>query len=166
MSDKFLERSFHQVKFLLIGTYVLAITLSMFSLRGDWLILLPPIALLMIFFWSVHLLNQSHLFTALFLGVIYDVLFNSLLGLHALLFIVLTFFMLRMRLRFRSYRLWHQSVVIGFYMAIYQALHYVLLNPLLNETTLWYYGLMPLAASIIWPCWILISRPFFFRTSS
>ncbi len=158
MSDKFQEIEFHQVRLLVIFSYLVGLTVNIFSLKEQVLIIFPPFALLLTLFWSVQLLRNSHLIVAFSLGMLYDALYQSLLGTHALLFILITFFMLRIRLRFRSYRLWQQSLIIGFYFYLYQGLHYLIFSPQLLGDTLWLYWSMPISATLIWPGLVIILR--------
>lgn len=158
MSDKFQEIEFHQVKFLVITSYIAGLIINIFSLREPLLQILPPLALMLVLFWSIQLLRNSHLITAFTLGLLYDALYQTLLGSHALLFVLITFIMLRIRLRFRSYRVWQQSIVIGFYLLLYQFLHSLFFAPTLHEQVFWVYWLMPLVGVAIWPLLVMLLR--------
>ncbi len=158
MSDKFQEIEFHQVKFLVITSYIVGIIINIFSLREPLLQILPPLALILVLFWSVQLLRNSHLITAFILGLLYDALYQTLLGSHALLFVLLTFLMLRIRLRFRSYRVWQQSLIIGFYLLLYQFLFSLFFAPSLHEEMFWIYWLMPFVAALLWPLVVSLLR--------
>ncbi|UQB41760.1 rod shape-determining protein MreD [Thiomicrospira microaerophila] len=143
--------AFHSVKYLVLLSYCLSLILSVYALRVDWLIILPPFALMVLLFWVVQILNQTHLFTALILGLLMDGLHQTLLGSHSLIFIIITFMMIRMRLRFRSTPLWQQSIVIGFYMLIFQILYFILYTPPLSEEGAVLYWSMPLVSIVLWP---------------
>lgn len=158
MSDKYQEIELHQVRWLVISSYLVGIIFNVFSLRENLLIILPPLGLLLVLFWSVQLLRNTHLITAFLIGLLYDGLYQTLLGSHSLLFVLMTFFMLRMRLRFRSYRLWQQGVVIGFYMLFYQLMHHFFFSPALTEQTSLLYWLMPVFSAFIWPGLVLLMR--------
>lgn len=143
--------AFHSVKYLVITSYCLSLILSVYALRVDWLIILPPFTLMVLLFWVVQILNQTHLFTALTLGLLMDGLHQTLLGSHSLIFIIITFMMIRMRLRFRSTPLWQQSIMIGFYMLIFQILYFILYTPPLSEEGTMLYWFMPLMSILLWP---------------
>lgn len=166
MSDKYQEIEFHQVKLLVISSYLIGIIFNIFSLREAWLTILPPIGLMLALFWSVQLLRNSHLITAFIIGLLYDGLYQTLLGSHALLFVLITFIMLRMRLRFRSYPLWQQGVVIGFYMLLYQVLHHFFFSPVLTDQTYLAYWLMPVFSALLWPGLVVTLRALSSRTPS
>ena len=158
MSDKFQEIEFGQVKWLVITSYLFAIILNIIAIQDPLLTFLPPFGLLLVLFWSVQLLRNSHLITAFILGVLYDALYQTLLGGHALLFVIITFIMLRIRLRFRTYRHWQQGLVVGFYFYIYQILHYFFFSPVLEGQVLFLYWIMPIIAGIIWPGLVVTLR--------
>lgn len=166
MSDKFQEIEFHQVKWLVILSYFFGLTINVFSLKQPLLVILPPIALLIVLFWAVQLLRNSHLLVAFSLGLLYDALYQTLLGSHALLFVVITFFMLRIRLRFRTYRVWQQSLIVGFYLLIYQGLYYLIFSPQLDGVLLNYFWLMPVIASLLWPFIVALLRGLSNRVST
>lgn len=166
MSDKFLEIEFQQVKWLVIFSYLFAIILNIFAIRDPWLVFLPPFALLTVLFWSVQLPQNSHLISAFILGLFYDALYQSLLGSHALLFVILTFMMLRIRLRLRSYRYWQQGLVIGFYFYIYQFFHFVFFSPSIQVEHQWLYWTMPVVAGTLWPGLVILIRALTYRTAN
>lgn len=143
--------SFHSVKYLVITSYIASLILSVYALRVDWLLILPPVTLLVIVFWMIQILNQTHLYTALILGLLMDGLHQTLLGSHSLLFILITFMMLRMRLRFRSTPLWQQSIMIGLYMLLFQFCYFILYQPSLSADEVILYWSMPLVSIITWP---------------
>ncbi|WP_353957017.1 rod shape-determining protein MreD [Thiomicrospira sp. R3] len=143
--------SFQSVKYLVITSYVASLILSVYALRVDWLLILPPFTLLVLLFWVIQILNQTHLFSALILGLLMDGLHQTLLGSHSLLFILVTFMMIRMRLRFRSTPLWQQSIMIGFYMLLFQFCYFILYQPSLSNDEVLLYWSMPLVSTIVWP---------------
>ncbi|WP_044410263.1 rod shape-determining protein MreD [Thiomicrospira microaerophila] len=156
MIQSYHDTSFQTAKFIVIFSYFAALVINVFAIRIDWLLLMPPITLLVLMFWVVQILNQTHLYTALALGLLHDALHNTLLGSHSLLFIVITFIMLRMRLRFRSVPLWQQSLMVGIYMLLFQTGHFLFYTPLLIDNALYLYWSMPLASAFIWPAIVLV----------
>lgn len=158
MSTKYHDLDFSQVSILVVTSYLLAVALTIFTLSNPMLSFMPPFALLLALFWSVQLINSSHLVTAMLLGLTYDVLYITLLGSHALIFILILFLMLRTRLRFRTYPLWQQGLFISFYFYLYQIIHYLFYNPSFLEFNVYFYWLMPIVAGIIWPGLVVTMR--------
>jgi rod shape-determining protein MreD len=156
MIQSYHNTSFQTAKLVVIFSYLASLIISVFAIRIDWLLFLPPLTLLVLMFWVVQILNQTHLYTALALGLLQDALHNTLLGSHSLLFIIIVFIMLRMRLRFRGVPLWQQSLMVGVYMLVFQAVHYLFYAPQLIEDAKYLYWSMPVFASIIWPIIVVL----------
>jgi rod shape-determining protein MreD len=156
MIKSYHDTSFQTAKFVVILSYVASLIINVFAIRIDWLLFLPPITLIVLLFWIVQILNQTHLYTALTLGLLHDALHNTLLGSHSLLFIIIAFIMLRMRLRFRGVPLWQQSLMLGVYMLVFQVGHYLFYTPQLIEHELYLFWSMPIFASLIWPIIVVL----------
>lgn len=151
MSDKVFSLSVVHVKWLLILSYLTALVADSMLNFSFALHFAPPITLLLLLFWSSQILNQTHLFTAFLLGLLNDASLSTTLGAHALLFLTVTFFMLRIRLRFRSYPMWQQSIIIAFYILIFQVAGWFIFHPNLEGNTIYYYWLEPILAIFLWP---------------
>lgn len=151
MSDKVFSLSFSHVKWLLLFSYLAGLIIDSALNFSFALHYAPPITLLLLLFWSSQILNQTHLFTAFILGLLNDASLNTLLGAHALLFLTVTFFMLRIRLRFRSYPMWQQSIVISTYILFFQVAGWFIFHPTLSGNTVFYYWLEPIFAIALWP---------------
>ncbi|SFR53146.1 rod shape-determining protein MreD [Thiomicrospira sp. ALE5] len=150
MTDRINDLEFRKVIWLWLFGYFVALTANAINLQLTSPLFLPPLALLIAFFWASHLINASHLISAFVLGLLYDGLYQSLLGMHALLFVVFMFLMLRIRLRFRSYRIWQQALLITLYILLYQIIYYWITPIQLDEHSIWAYWSAPLLAGLLW----------------
>jgi rod shape-determining protein MreD len=150
MTERINELEFSKVTWLWLLSYFVALTANAINLQLTTPLFLPPLALIVAFFWASHYINASHLISAFVLGLLYDGLYQSLLGMHALLFVVFMYLMLRVRLRFRSYRIWQQALFILLYMSIYQLIYYWITPTELTDQTLWAYWSVPLLAGLLW----------------
>lgn len=122
MTNKFFRAEITQIRGLVFSTYLISLTLDLMLINAPSSPLntyLPNFTLLTLLFWTSSLHQQSHLMSAFLLGLLLDAATNSLLGLHAALFLLLTFFMLRVRQKFKAYPRWHQSLLIGFYLMLF-----------------------------------------------
>lgn len=151
MTDKVFSLGFSDVKWLLLFSYLGGLVIDSALNFSFALHYAPPITLLLLLFWSSQILNQTHLFTAVVLGLLNDASLNTLLGAHALLFLTVTFFMLRIRLRFKGYPMWQQSMVVSFYVLFFQIAGWFIFHPTLNDSTVYYYWLEPVFAIALWP---------------
>jgi rod shape-determining protein MreD len=150
MTERINELDFSKVLWLWLLSYFVALTANAINLQLSSPLYLPPLALIVAFFWATHLINSSHLISVFLLGLLYDGLYQSLLGMHALLFVVFLYLMLRIRLRFRSYRSWQQALFIVLYMAIYQVIYYWITPINLSHEDIWGYWSVPLLAGLLW----------------
>ena len=135
---------------LVIGSYLLAIILDAMLLSSP-LYWLPPISLLVIIYWSTENLTQTFIPSAFILGLIYDALNQSLLGLHALLFSLFLFLILRFRLRFRLFTFVQQALTLIPFCFLYQGLLWFLIPHPLTAESLWLYWLSPFSLLLLWP---------------
>ena len=150
MTERINELEFSKVVWLWLLSYFVALTANAINLQLSTPLFLPPLALIVAFFWATHFINGSHLFSVFILGLLYDGLYQSLLGMHALLFVVFLYLMLRIRLRFRSYRIWQQALFIMIYMAIYQLIYYWITPIHLSDKDVLSYWSVPLLAGLLW----------------
>lgn len=151
MTDKVFSLNLSQVKWLLISSYLIALIIdNMISLTFANHFM-PPITFLLLLFWVTQILDQTHLFTAFILGLLFDAAQSTPLGSHALIFITLTFVMLRARQRFKSYPRWQQALMAGSYILVFQVLGWFIFTPTLTGNQLIYYWLEPFIAALLWP---------------
>lgn len=161
MSDKFFNIELKNIRWLVYSSYFFALMMDSMSIMGvqsEGLFRYAPVfTLLALLFWTSRISDHTHLFTSFVLGLFFDASTNSLLGAHAALFCILTFFMLRIRLQFKAYPLWHQSLLIGFYMFFFHLMQGFILGSSIfdNNDLLMLYIQKSLVAALIWP---LVSR--------
>jgi rod shape-determining protein MreD len=151
MTDRFLKLELAQARWVVILTLLLGLIIDTMLALQEASLLAPPFSLLFLMYWSAQFLKNTHFIAAFVLGLLLDALYQSVLGAHALIFIIITFIMLRYRLLFRSHSVLQQALVIAFYLLIYQFLSFVLLAPVLDSEQALLYWSMPLSSLVIWP---------------
>ena len=145
------HRTADTFSWLALLSYVAALMLNALPLHEPVALLRPPFGLLVLFYWSQRDLSRTHFLTAVLLGLLYDALTDSLLGLHVLLFSVLLFIFLRMRLRFRLVRPLQQAGALIVMLYLYQLMRLPVVYDHLQDPLWPYYLAMPLMALVIWP---------------
>lgn len=150
MGDNFIYISSRQVRWLIILSFVLALILDSINIIGQSYQFLPPFTLLVLLYWAGHFLDYTYISTAFIIGLLADTLYQTTLGLHALIYVVLTFMMLRHRLHFRGYSLIQQALNIIVFMFIFQVLHLLILSPKLDDQEQIQFWLMPLVSAFLW----------------
>ncbi len=141
----------NQAFWLILFSYVAALILNALPLPQPWGLLMPPMGLLVLFYWAMRQLDRTHFLAAVLLGLLYDALEGTLLGGHALLFSVLLFIVLRLRLRLRLAHPLQQSLLFVVLLYLYEALGWFILRPNLDATTRPIWLLMPLTVVAVWP---------------
>ena len=127
--------------------------------------LLPPFGLLVLLYWAQREIRHTHFIAAVTIGLLYDAMSGTLLGLHALLFSIVLFIFLRMRLRFRLVRTLQQTGVLIFLLYLYQLMLLPLIYDHLEGDAWLRYIAMPLTLLICWPIlkytldWLSHTRP-------
>ncbi len=137
---------------LILGSYLFAIILDAMLISLPSLYWLPPISLLTLLYWSNFNLNATFIPSAFALGLIYDTLAHSTLGVHALLFSTTLFILLRFRLQFRSVSVFQQAMALIPLLYLYQAGLWLFTQPTFLSSSEWLFWLIsPLTSLIVWP---------------
>lgn len=150
MTENFLKLSSAKIRWLILFSFLLALVVDSMTLLNPSLAFLPPFTLLMVLYWSSHVIDRTYFVSAFILGVLADALYQTTLGAHALLYIIILFMMLRIRLQFKTYPAWQQAFIVGIYLLIYQVLNTIFFSPVLDDNFVEYWS-MPAAAILIWP---------------
>lgn len=141
---------------LVVSSYAVALLVNLLPL-GALSVLLPPIGLLILFYWAQHDLTHTHFTSAVLVGLLYDALLNSLLGLHALLFALVLFVFLRLRRHFRLGHTLQQAILVTLMLFTYQLMEQI--THLGSTETFDWKALFttPLSGLILWPVlkWLL-----------
>ncbi len=80
----------------------------------------PLLTLLVLIYWNMALPDKVGIFEALFFGLMMDLLNGSILGLHGILFVLITYICQRFFYQFRVSPIWQQSVIIFFLFFIFK----------------------------------------------
>ncbi len=158
MTDRFMDIEFAQARWLVFTSYIIALIIDTMMLMQQSSLLAPPFTLLTLMYWAAQFIKNTHFISAFVLGLMMDAMLQTTLGAHAMIFIVLTFIMLRYRLLFRSHSVLQQALVIGFYLLLYQFLSLVMFSPSLESGQLSLYWSMPAVAMLVWPFLALLLR--------
>jgi rod shape-determining protein MreD len=140
--------------FLIISfSFLIALLLEILPLSG-WIIWIKPAWLaLVLIFWVLVLPYHVGLFTAVVLGLFLDLLMGTLLGEHAAVLVVITYFISRFHMRIRLLSLWQQSIIV-FILLLLSQIFFSWVGGLLGgfraDSRFW---LPALTSALIWP-WV------------
>ena len=80
----------------------------------------PTFVLLTLIYWNLALPDRVGILAALSLGISIDLIGGALLGLHGILFIIITYICQRFFYQFRVSPLWQQSFILFFVFILYK----------------------------------------------
>ena len=141
---------------LYIDTYIFSSNFQMWK---------PTFVLLTLIYWNMALPDRIGIMAALSFGIFVDLIEGSLLGLHGILFILITYTCQRFFYQFRVSPLWQQSFILFFLFILYKqvfALDFMNTNQELTNLSdfSFFYNsfLFALSSAIIWPPLFLTLR--------
>lgn len=119
-------------------------------LRPEWV-------LLVVVFWSLVLPHRFGVGIAFIVGIIMDLLNSSLLGEHALIMVLISYFTVKFYIRIRLFPIWQQAVIIFMFSFFSQCLQ-LWIQGVVGQlpTSLYFWSLFwlpSLTAALLWP-WI------------
>ena len=107
-------------KLLILLTLFVALYVDSYLFAANFQITKPTFVLLTLIYWNMALPDRIGIMTALFFGIFVDFIEGSLLGLHAILFILITYICQRFFYQFRVSPLWQQSFILFFLFILYK----------------------------------------------
>ena len=96
---------------LYVDTYIFTSNIQMWK---------PTFVLLTLIYWNMALPDQIGIMAAISCGIFVDLIEGSLLGLHGILFILITYACQRFFYQFRVSPLWQQSFILFFLFILYK----------------------------------------------
>jgi len=120
-------------------------------LRPDWV-------LLVLIYWVIALPQRVGILTGWLLGLMMDVLLGTLLGQHAMVFMVVVYVAANLYQRLRMFAVWQQSLVVFALVGLAQLMSYWI-ESLVGEIDWSLWLLLPAVMSaLVWPWMFLLLR--------
>ncbi|WP_150538833.1 rod shape-determining protein MreD [Actinobacillus vicugnae] len=121
------------------------------GLRPNWVVLV-------LIYWALALPNKISVGTAFVVGIIWDLVLGSILGIHALVLSIAIYFVAKYHLILRNLSLWLQSILVMLYIIAIHFLIYfvefVLHSAEFNSQEI----LGAIISGILWPWIFLLMR--------
>jgi len=105
---------------LIFLTLFIALYIDSYLLSSGFQMLKPTFVLLTLIYWNMALPDRIGIMAALSFGIFVDLIEGSLLGLHGVLFVLITYVCQRYFYQFRVSPLWQQSFIIFFLFILYK----------------------------------------------
>ena len=124
------------------------VPMGMGYLRPDWLALV-------IVYWTIALPERVGMLTAFFVGLLADVISESLLGLHAMGLVIVASFALAAYQRIRMLAVWQQATMVFLILTLVQIVSVLITVQLSDGAFSRLSFLIPLVSALVWP-WIFL----------
>ena len=105
---------------LIFLTLFIALYVDTYLFASDFQMWKPTFVLLTLIYWNMALPDRIGIIAALSFGIFVDLIEGSLLGLHGILFILITYACQRFFYQFRVSPLWQQSFILFFLFLLYK----------------------------------------------
>tara|TARA_Y100001934_G_scaffold111277_1_gene136176 strand:- start:6 stop:518 length:513 start_codon:yes stop_codon:yes gene_type:complete len=105
---------------LIFLTLFIALYVDTYLFTSDFQMWKPTFVLLTLIYWNMALPDRIGIFASLSFGIFVDLIEGSLLGLHAILFVLITYICQRFFYQFRVSPLWQQSFILFFLFILYK----------------------------------------------
>ena len=101
-------------------TLFISLYVDTYTFTSDLQMRKPTFVLLTLIYWNMALPDRIGIMAALSFGIFVDLLDGSLLGLHGILFVLITYICQRFFYQFRVSPLWQQSLILFFLFILYK----------------------------------------------
>ena len=108
----------------------------------------PEWVFVIFLFWVLRAPHWIGVCFAFFLGIFMDLLMNTLLGQHALAYVIVTYIVIKLHAQIQNFSRSRQMAAVFVLSFLFQLLQ----NPTIH---VWSYWLPALTSAIIWPCFLL-----------
>lgn len=144
----------------IIVSLIVAFTLSILPLSGEWVLYRPEWVALTLIHWGLVAPNKSSLIIAWFAGLIVDAVYGSIIGQHAFGFTIVLFLILRMRSRLMLDSFVQQLFLLSFTLGTYLLINLWILGITGNSPQGWGYWITVVTSILVWPIYHYFLRVF------
>jgi len=137
---------------------IVAMLLSILPLPPTLHAFMPEWLLLTLIYWSMALPHRIGVGTAWVMGLLLDVLRDTLLGQYALVMALVIFLTINMHQRIRVVPLWQQAVTVFFLCLIYMLIVFWIKGMQGLAPDFWMALISPLVSALIWPAVFVFMR--------
>ncbi|MGF1752919.1 rod shape-determining protein MreD [Vibrio makurazakiensis] len=139
-------------------SFLIALTLQTIPWPGSLDLLRPSWLLLVTCYWVLALPHRVNVGTALILGIFWDILIGSTLGIRGMMMSIIVYLIALNFLVIRNMALWQQAMIIAALTVLFEVLifsgEYLIQDVVFNPLSLW----SALINGILWPWMFLLMR--------
>ena len=150
----------HHCGWVIVLSFIIALILTIVPLSESFAPARPEFAALFLIYWNMALPHRVGVGVGWTLGLFVDVITDSLLGMHALSFSVVSFLTLKLYQRVRVFPLWQQALTVLVLIGMNQLLILWVRGIIGTQPQNWSYWLASLTSMVIWPLVFIVMRHF------
>ena len=147
----------------LVAAMSLAVVSLPESIPSELGYLRPEWVTLVIVYWVIALPNRVGIVVAWAIGLLMDVLLGTLLGQHAIAYMIVAYIAYTLYQRLRMFAIWQQSLVIFVIVGLNQLINFWIESIAgIVDWTMWYF-LPSVISALVWP-WVFLLLRFMRRS--
>jgi rod shape-determining protein MreD len=148
----------HHGGWIITGTVVAALLLTMLPLPGWMERFRPEWVALVLIYWCLALPDRVGVGIAWLVGILLDVTRGAILGQNALALALVALLVVHLHQRIRVYPLWQQALTVMMLVAISQVLGLWVRGAVGQSPETWGYWIPSLTSALLWPWVFLVLR--------
>ncbi len=145
----------HRGGLIIIATFVLALILTSLPLPESIRPFRPSWHSLVLIYWCMAAPQRVGVGVGWFVGLLVDVMTNTLLGQHAMELAITAFITVKLHQRIRLFPLWQQAVGVLLLLLLEQLLSTIVMGAIHRPASALSYWASPFVGMLLWP-WIYI----------
>ncbi|HHL45524.1 MAG TPA: rod shape-determining protein MreD [Gammaproteobacteria bacterium] len=143
--------------FIIIATFVAALTLTLFPLPTMLAPLRPDWVALVLIYWIIALPHRVGVGTAWLAGLFSDATSGTLLGQQALGLSIVAYLVLLLHQRVRNYPIWQQAIIVLIFISLFRVIGAWVLG-VSGRPAGFLYWMPAISSMLVWPVVFLLLR--------
>lgn len=139
-------------------TLLLGVTIDSLSGTVNWNLIFPDITPLILLYWVMAINQRNFIITSFIVGIAHDVLNHSGLGTYAIIYLLMIYPMLHLRLRLRNTTLLQMSLIMGLWMLAHQLLIWLMASTSRFSVDNIAFWSSAIVATLLWPLIFIMLR--------
>jgi rod shape-determining protein MreD len=142
-------------RWFIVLTFLIALMLDVLPLPGWVIWLRPQWTLLVLIYWVMALPSAVGIISAFSVGILLDLLNNTLLGEHAFAMVIIAYVVIKLHKLIRVYPLLQQMLVVFVFVLLYQLIIFGIQGIIGQLPHTFLYWLTVFISTILWP-WVFV----------
>ncbi|MFK5914542.1 MAG: rod shape-determining protein MreD [Woeseiaceae bacterium] len=139
-------------------SFILAFILSMLPLPQILQTVRPEFILIVLIYWCIAIPSRIGVGIGWFVGLLYDVSSDALLGQHALTYALIAYLAIKLHLRIRVFPLWQQALTVFVFIMVQGTINLWVRGMLGYSIPLYELSLPAISSAIFWPLGYILLR--------